>query len=111
MVTLEIRPDSPPPGTANTHRRLGRLAVVELVEHGHQHEPDDEQMTRFLSMLFKDLLCFFAAAATVHLTLISRHDIGFRDSPREAPGLRTLTARIRVSNVAILRRTPRHGAP
>src|SRR5438067_4743121 len=109
MVTLEMRPDFT--SSRNCEYSIGAWVAWRLLNWLNtviRTSPMTSQMTRFLSMLFKDLLLFFAAEAD----LASYADF----SPRRTfPGTRRVRrpacvrplCRIAVSIAAILRRTPR----
>src|SRR5439155_19663665 len=74
------------------HRRLRRLAGIELVEHGHQHQPDDEPDDQVLKHVVQRLTPVFGECCPASILRGFLETISVsRDSPRAACGLRTLT--------------------
>src|SRR5438105_14110570 len=111
MVTLEMRPAFT--SSRNCEYSIGAWVVWRLLNWLNtviSTSPMTSQMTRFLSMLFKDLLLFFAAAANdpSYADFSTRHRFPGTRRARRRACARSL-CRIHVSNVAILLRTPRRG--
>src|SRR5213082_657683 len=111
MVTLEMRPDFT--SSRNCEYSIGACAawrVLNWLNTVISTSPMTSQMTRFLSMLFKDLLLFFAAATSdpSYADSLPRHRFPGTRRARQPAYARSLW-RIHVSNVAILRRTPLPG--
>src|SRR3954469_14982159 len=111
MVTLAMRPDFT--SSRNCEYSIGACVAWRLLNWLNtviNTSPMTSQMTKFLSILFKDLLLFFAAEAD----LASYADFVPR---RRFPGTRRVMppacvrrlCRIAVLIAAILRRTPRRG--
>src|SRR5690606_11788062 len=79
------------------HRRLDGLARVELVEHGHQNQPDDEPDDQVLEHVIQRLNSLRGERACYAVFAEHKRPRATRyvslDSPRDAPGLTTLTLR------------------
>jgi len=91
MVTLAMRPDFT--SSRNCEYSIGACAawrVLKLIEHGHQHQPDDEPDDQVLSMLFKYLLLTLRCAKGIlQGQQAARHHISFARFTRDAEGFLT----------------------
>src|SRR2546421_5452286 len=113
MVTLDVRPDFT--SSRNWEYSIGAWAVWRLLNWLNtviKTSPMTSQMTRFLSMLFKDLLLFFAAEASLasYADFSPRHRFPGTHRATPVACARSL-CRSPVSNVAELRQKRRRGMP